>query len=38
MGWYDKDKDCFRSEYINHLDEVTRWMPLPEEPKEDKDG
>lgn len=38
MGWYDKGDDCFRSEYINCLDEVTRWMPLPEEPKEDKDG
>ena len=38
VAWYDKEDDTFHSEYVNNLDEVTHWMPLPEKPKEDKDG
>lgn len=33
MGWYDKQDGIFKSDYISRLDAVTRWIPLPEEPK-----
>lgn len=38
IGWYDKKDDVFKTDYIGQLEAVTRWMPLPEGPKEDKDG
>lgn len=36
IGWYDKKDDVFKTDYIGQLEAVTRWMPLPEDPKEDK--
>jgi hypothetical protein len=35
IGWYDKEDDVFKTDYISQLEAVTRWMPLPEEPKEE---
>lgn len=37
IGWYDDKEGIFKTDYIGQLEAVTRWMPLPEEPKEDKD-
>ena len=35
IGWYDKKDDVFKTDYISQLEAVTRWMPLPEDPKEE---
>lgn len=35
IGWYDKKDDVFKTDYISQLEAVTRWIPLPEDPKEE---
>ena len=34
IGWYDKKDSVFVAEFINELDAVTHWMPLPKSPKD----
>ena len=34
IGWYDKKDGIFVAEFMNELDAVTHWMPLPEPPKD----
>lgn len=34
IGWYNKKDDIFVAEFMNELDAVTHWMPLPEPPKD----
>lgn len=34
IGWYDKKDNIFVCEFINQLDAVTHWQPLPKPPKD----
>ena len=34
IGWYDKKDSIFVAEFINELDAVTHWIPLPEPPQD----
>ena len=35
IGWYDKKENVFKTDYTSQLEAVTRWMSLPEDPKEE---